>query len=156
MKISGVDPESGKETQYEASELDRGFIDAMLKFDMTNESINNMIDNLSVSADIKSLLYAVSKATIKAGATIIKIGRKIIDFICKLYSEFPGASFGMIFGAIAGFLISTIPIIGVVLGPVVTPVLMGLGMVLGLHQDIKDKALVRKITEINAKFGAFA
>jgi len=27
-----------------------------------------------------------------------------------------------------------------------------LGLILGLHEDIKDKALERKIAEINAKF----
>ena len=58
----------------------------------------------------------------------------------------------MIFGAIAGFLVASIPILGVVLGPTFTPLAILLGLVSGLSQDFKDKALARLIAEINAKF----
>jgi len=152
MKVKGVNPETGEEFEAEADQVDSDFIDSMLNFKLTDEDIRKLIDNLNISADAKSLLYAFSKATIKAGQFILKIGRKIIDFVCLLFKEYPSATFGMIFGAIVGFLISAIPVLGVVLGPIATPIFMAFGSLLGAKEDLKDKALVRRVAEINAKF----
>ncbi len=152
MEIKGKNTETGEEFQAQAENVDGSFVESMLHYDMSDEGIKKLIDGLSVSADIKSLLYSFSKATIKAGQYVIKIGRKIIDFVCMVSSEYPGVTFGLIFGAIAGFLISAIPIIGIVLGPLFTPIAMAFGLVLGLREDIKDKGLARKISEINASF----
>jgi len=152
MKITAINPETGAEFQAESKSITSEFISMMANFEMTDESIKRMIDNLDASADVKSLLYTFSKATIRAGEYILKIGRKVIDFICTVFKEYRHASFGMIFGAIAGLLISTIPVIGWVLGPIVTPILAIFGMLGGLNEDMKDKQLERKITEITVKF----
>jgi len=152
MKIEGTDPDTGETYTAEAENVDSSFVESLLNFDMSDEAIRRMIDNLNLSADAKSLLYAFSKATIKAGEYVINIGRKIIDLIGQLFKEYPSATFSVIFGAIVGFLISTIPIIGVVLGPIVTPLVLAFGLVGGLIQDVQDKNLARKIAEINASF----
>lgn len=152
MKIQGTNPETGTIFQAESENIDSSFIESMMKFDMSDEAIRKLIDNLNVSADVKSLLYSFSKATIKVGEAIIKVGRKIIDFVCRLVRDYPNAAFGLIFGAIVGFLISSIAILGVVLGPIFAPIAMALGLIGGLREDIKDKELARKIDQINAKF----
>lgn len=152
MKISGTNPETGEKVEEQAENIGQEFIDSMSFFEMADEEIKKFIDNLNVSADVKALLHSFSKATLRIGERIVKIGKKIIEFIGKVAKEFPTASFGFIFGAIAGFLISAIPILGLVLGPLVTPILMALGLIAGVVEDIKDKALARKIAEINAKF----
>jgi len=152
MKITETNPETGAEFQAESNSITSEFIAAMSDFEMTDERIKKIIDNLDVSADVKSLLYAISKATIKVGEYVLKIGRKVIDFICSIFKEYRHATFGMIFGAIAGLLIATIPAIGWVLVPIVTPILMALGLVGGLNEDFKDKKLERKIAEMNARF----
>jgi len=152
MKVNGVNPETGETYQVESDDIDREFIGLMSIFDMTDEDVKRIIDNLNISADAKSLLYSFSRATIKAGEFIIKIGRKIVDYICKILKDFSNASFGLVFGAIAGFLVSSIPILGIVLGPLLTPLLMAFGMLGGLKEDLKDKALERRISEINGKF----
>ena len=152
MKISGKNPESGEEFNTESDNIDNEFVESMSIFDMAEGKIKKIIDELNISADAKSMLFSFSKVTIRAGEKIIQIGRKIIDYICRVFTEFPSASFGIVFGAIAGFLISFIPIIGVVLGPIFTPIAMILGLVGGLGEDLKDKALARRVAEINAKF----
>jgi len=152
MKIQATDPETGAKFEAEAENVNSSFIESMKKFDMSDGSIKRVIDNINVSADVKSLLYSFSKATIKVGECILKVGRKIIDFICQLYKKYPNATFGLIFGAIVGFLISSIPILGVVLGAIFTPLAIAFGLIGGLHEDIKDKELARKIDEINANF----
>lgn len=151
MKISAINPETGAKFQADA-EVSDDFIQSMSEIRLSDASIKKVIDELRISADAKLALHSLSSTTIRAGDHVLKIGRKIIDFICSIFREFPTASFGVIFGAIIGFLIAAIPILGIVLGPIVTPIAIALGIVLGLHEDIKDKALERKIAEINAKF----
>lgn len=152
MIISGVSPETGEMLQVESDEVNREFIESMSIFEKTDADVKRIIDNLDISADAKSLLYSFSSATIEAGEYIIKIGRKIIDYICKMLNEFPNATFGLVFGAIAGFLVSSIPILGFVLGAILAPLLMAFGLLGGLSEDLKDKALERRISEINGKF----
>lgn len=152
MKVKGVNPETGEEFETEAEHVDSDFIDSMLDFKLTDEDIKKLIDNLNISADAKSLLYAFSKATIKAGQFVLKIGRKIIDFVCMLFKEYPNTTFRVIFSAIVGFLISTIPVLGVVLGPIASAIFIAVGFVFGANEDFKDKALERKIAGAKAEF----
>ncbi len=152
MKVLGKNSESGEEFNIDSAAVDNEFVESMSIFDKSEDQIKKIIEGLDISADAKSMLFSFSKATLRVGAKILKIGRKIIDYICSVFTEYPNVSFGLIFGAIAGFLISTIPIIGVVLGSLFTPIAMILGLVGGLQQDLKDRALIRKVAEINGKF----
>ncbi|MDX8389398.1 MAG: hypothetical protein R8M38_02810 [Mariprofundaceae bacterium] len=152
MKATAIEPKTGQEIHVEIDDVTPTFIEEMASFDMSDEGIKKMIDALDISADAKLLLYSFSKATIRIGEYVLKIGRKIIDFVCLLFQKYPNASFGMVFGAIAGFLVATIPILGAVLGPLVTPILIAFGMISGLKEDIKDMELARKISEINGAF----
>lgn len=152
MKVTGIDPNTGKEVEVEIDNPEGGFFESMRDFEMSDDAIKRLIDKLDISADAKSLLYKFSKATIKAGEYIVKIGRKILDYVCLVYREFPKVTFGVIFGAIVGALISSIPILGLVLGPIVTPIVLAIGLVGGLVLDVQDKALERKITEKVATF----
>jgi len=152
MKIKGRDEETGQEHEAEANEANEEFVEKMNESGMTDEEIKRIIDKLNISADGKYLLYKLSKGAIQIGRYIVRIGRKIIDFICRIFTDYPSASFGMIFGAIAGVLIASIPIVGVALGSIVTPLLMLFGLAKGLQEEIKDKALARRIAQANAQF----
>lgn len=152
MELKGVNPDTGEEMVIENEGISEDFIASMSKFKMSDENIRRMIDNLNVSADVKALLYSLSKATIQAGQYILKIGRKIIDFICTIFQEYPNATFGLIFGAIAGVLIGTIPLIGFILGPIVLPITAALGMFAGFNEDLRDKAIEREIAKARATF----
>jgi len=152
MEVKGVNPETGEKYQSNSDKIDSTFLKYLMDFSVSDDDVKRLIDKLDVSADIKSLLFSFSKATINAGEHIIKIGKKIIDVVFTMTKEFPAATFGIIFGAIVGFLVSSIPILGIVLGPIFTPIAMVIGLVGGLSEDIKDKNLVRKIKEATATF----
>ena len=152
MKINGENSNTGEKFETDADDVNEEFVESMSEFDMADDEIKRFIDNLNISADVKSLLYSFTKATIRVGNYIIKIGRKIIDYVCSAFREYPNAGFGLIFGAIVGFLVSSIPVIGVVLGSTFIKVAAALGLIVGLKEDIKDKALARKVAEINASF----
>lgn len=156
MQIEGTNPETGETITAEAPGLTSSILSAIADLNVSDERIREIIDQLDVSADAKSALYAVSKVTLKAGQVIVKIGRKILDIIVALFEEFPNAGFGAIFGAIIGFLISTIPIFGQILGPIITPILMSLGLVIGAVTDIHDSNLAKKIALANQHLSAFS
>jgi len=155
MKVKGVDPSTGKEVEIEIEKPEESFFEAMRSFEMSDDGIKRLIDKLDISADAKSLLYTFSKATIKVGEYVIKIGRKIIDCVCLAYREFPKATFGIVFGGILGALISAIPFIGVFLGPFVTPILMALGLVGGAALDVSRelREIILKIVSVFAPLG---
>ncbi len=83
---------------------------------------------------------------------IIKIGRKVLEVVCILLREFPNATFGLIFGAVAGLLVASIPVIGFVIGPLVTPLAMAFGLSSGFFEDIQDKKMKRRVMEATASF----
>jgi hypothetical protein len=152
MKVKATNPETGEEFKLEADNITSDFLKLLSDFEMSEEGIKRLIDGLDISADAKSLLFSFSKTTFRVGEYIIKIGRKIIDLVCKIYKDYPSATFGFVLGAIVSALISSIPILGAVLGPLLTPILLALGLILGMFEDIKDNALRRKIAEVQDSF----
>jgi hypothetical protein len=156
MKASGVSPNSGQEVELEIQDPGCDFFKELATLDLSDQKIKQMIDNLNVSADTKSLLYKLSKTTITIGKNVARIGRKIIDVVCYTAREFPMATFGVIFGGIVGTLISSIPILGQILGPIVTPILMALGFTSGAFLDFQDKMLERKIAKHVETFAPLA
>lgn len=152
----GSKPDGKKAVEFESELIGREFIDRMVNFDLSEDDIRKRIDRLAVSADVKSLLYSLAKASIAIGAQVVRIGRKVIDYVCMLVKEFPKVTFFALLGAIAGFLVATIPILGVVLGPIVTPIAIAVGAAFGVLEDIRDQALKRKITEFHAQFAPLA
>lgn len=155
MKVKGVSPDGKTQLEFESTSIDADCINRLTRFDLSEEGIRKAIDGLSVSADVKSLLFALSNASITIGRQMIRIGRKVIDFVCKLLNEFPKLTFFALLGAIVGFLVASIPLLGMVLGPIVTPIAIAVGAAFGAFEDLKDQALKRKITEFHAEFAPF-
>lgn len=152
MKVKGVSPDGKSQLEFESTSIDSDYISRLTRFDMSEEGIRKAIDGLSVSADVKSLLYSLSIAGITIGRQVVRIGRKVIDFVCKLLNEFPKLTFFALLGAIAGILVASIPLLGIVLGPIVTPIAIAVGAAFGTLEDLKDQALKRKIAEFHAEF----
>lgn len=153
MKVKGIDPNTGREVEIEIESPDKDFFKTMKNFAIDDESVMRMIDRLSISADAKSMLYRLSKATIRVGEHVINIGRKILDAVCHIIQEYPNTTFGLAFGALVGMLLSSIPILGQFLGPIVAPIAIVLGGMIGRWEDFQDKMLARKIA---AKLEEFA
>jgi len=118
----------------------------------SESKIKSTIENLNISADAKSALYAITNATVRAGRLIIKIGRKILDIVIETLKKFPNASFGLVLGGIMGILVASVPFIGAILAPFLTPLAMIYGFVVGMKQDVNDKNLANAIAAANAQF----
>jgi len=156
MLVEAVTDETGKIFSQEIPSVTSSVLEMIAELDFSDERIRDILDRLSISADAKSLLYAISKTTLRVGQTIVKIGRKIIDCIVRLIEEFPNAGLGIVIGGILGYLVSAIPVIGFLLGAVVTPLFAAIGFAGGAFLDVHDKLLARRITEMNRKFDAFS
>ncbi len=152
MEITGTNPDTGEIQKVELQALPPQFLAQMTTHEVLKKDLLSKIDNLPLSADAKALLYKMGGSVMKVGSTVVKIGHKILEVVLKIVSSFPNASFGLIFGAVAGMLIAGIPVIGFILGPVVTPLLSALGLLMGAKADFADAALENRVMEAVATF----
>ncbi len=140
MQIRTTDA-NGVEFSGDAPHLDDSAIAALNTFELSKNKIKDRIDNLDISSDAKFMLHSFVDKTIEVvvgtGKVVIWIGRKILEVVIFMGHHFPNATFGMVFGAVIGILIASIPIIGWLLGGA-APVLAILGLSLGAIEDLKQ------------------
>ena len=148
MDVNVNDAKSGKPFTATISEPPTSFFDFVGSFELSDDRIRSLIDNINVSADMKALLYSFSKATITVGRAIVKIGRKILDSLFSLLKSFPSLTFGMAFGLVVGALIAAIPLIGAVLGGPATILALGFGVVLGGMNELKQGDLGERVSDL--------
>ena len=154
MIIEAKEPGTGKTIQMECAAQDEHEIRDLLSFDLSEDALKKRLDALELSADAKSVLFTIAKTTIRVGSLVVKVGRKVLDIITKILAEFPMASTGTIFGAIFGYLVSSVPIIGFVFGPFIGALAIAFGFAVGAMQDIGNKALERRIMSAVVSFDA--
>jgi len=154
MIVEATDPATGKTIQMECGVQSEDEIRDLLSFDLSEESLKKRIDALAISSDAKSVLFTIAKTTIRVGSLVVKIGRKVLDIITELLAEFPMASTGTIFGAIFGYLVSSVPIIGFVFGPFIGALAIAFGFAVGAMQDISNKALEHRVMSAVVSFDA--
>jgi hypothetical protein len=153
MKVEATDA-NGQKHYFDAPELDDAAIDALNSQSFTRKQVHRIIDNMSVSADAKSILNSIVDTSIQVGEKIIQIGKKILEIVIELIKAYPKASIGVVIGLILGGLISAIPVVGFLFGWLLQPLLPALGMAMGWMQDFNDDALKRKIADIQQQFYA--
>ena len=152
MKVVSIDSKTGKEVATEIPDPSPGFFAFVDGNDLTDAQIRSYIDRMNVSADTKSLLYSFSKATVRVGKAILKIGRKILDILFSLVRAFPNITFGVIFGLVVGALVASIPIIGIVLGSLATTIAVAFGFVVGAKADFMSDDMGARIEAVLAQF----
>jgi len=145
MIIEAEDPKTGKIVQMECATESEDEIRDLLSFDLSEESLKKRIDALAISADAKSVLFTIAKTTIRVGSTVLRIGRKILDIVTSILADFPMATTGTIFGAVFGYLVASVPIIGFLFGPFIGALAIAFGFAAGAMQDLGNIALERRI-----------
>lgn len=137
MFVEVVHPETGKRYRIDIPALRQEDLDRMIKEHSTDEKIKSYIEKLPVSAEIKAILFKLSKFTITVGQTLIKFGKKVIEIILLLTSKYTNATLGVIIGALLAFLIGLIPFLGAILSSFLASLLMLFGLGKGLWEDVK-------------------
>ena len=152
MKVSSTDPKTGKEVATEIPDLNAGFFLFINDTELNDEQIRAQIEKMSVSADVKAMLFSFSKAALRTGKVIMKVGRKILDILFSIIRAFPNITFGVIFGLVVGALVAFIPAIGFLVGWLVTPIAVGFGFVVGAKADLEAGEMRQRIDAILVQF----
>lgn len=142
--LESIDHKTGNIIKLEVSENELMQIQGAAnewKPTMSRDALHKFIDNLNVSIDIKALLNKLLDHAINLAGTAYAIGRKIIEMLVYFVRKFPNMAMGMLIGVVLGAIFTSIPVLGWLLGAIITPILILLGGVVGLWQDIQDKAL---------------
>lgn len=156
MKVEATNPVTGSKVEKEFAGINKEFVETFNNTEANDHLIRSFIENMNVSADIKSALNKVAQLSVKAGQFIIKIGRRIFDIVLRIIKEFPNAMFGIVLGGVFVILVSTIPFIGALISPLFTSLGMLSGFLFGVKQDISDKSLEAAIVRAQARFSQFA
>jgi hypothetical protein len=152
MKLTAINSATGEEFSADAEAVTEESIRDLFDIDLSDDALKRMINNLNVSADVKSLLFSVAKTTVLVGQKVLKIGKKVFAIIKNIIDDFPNMTTGAIICTVLSVLVSSIPILGFIFGPLLGPLLIAFGIVIGTLEDLKDKALQRRITKTVADF----
>lgn len=137
MIVEVTHPDTGEIHTIDIPSLSTDQLDEMIKEHTTEKQIKSYIENLSIPADIKAILYKLANFTISVGNTVVKIGKKILEIAVMLVSKYKNATFGLIIGAMITFLIGSIPMIGALLASFLGPLIMLFGLGKGVWEDLK-------------------
>ena len=109
-------------------------IEKETKLILDTDKIQQLLDNMDISAEMKILLDKIINFTVTFGSKIIQIGKKIVEFLVGVYLKYPNMVKGAVLGAILGFLISSIPMIGFLFSWTI-PLLAAIGAAKGFFED---------------------
>lgn len=122
----------------------------------TDAQILGRIDSLSLSADVKALLADLLKFGVKAGNAILRIGKKVLDFVLSLIQQFPKLGFAVILAAVLAALFSMVPVLGGLLSSVLTPLALALGVSWGALKEYETDDIADRVQEFAARFATEA
>lgn len=154
MYAEVIHPETGERYTLDMPNLKLTDLDLMKKEYTTNEKIKSYIEQMSVSAEIKAILFKLSEFTISVGTTIVKMGKKILEMVMMLVSKYQHAAFGLLLGALLASLIAAVPLVGPPLAAFLQPLLMLFGLGKGLWEDLKKDSpqIAVAVTEAGSVF----
>lgn len=122
----------------------------------SDAQILRRIDSLSLSADAKALLADLLKFGTEVGNAVLRIGRKVLDFVLSLIQQFPHLGFAVILAVVMAALLSMVPLLGVLLSPVITPLALVLGVSWGVLKEYESGDLADRVKEFAARFAPIA
>lgn len=118
----------------------------------SDAQILRQIESLSVSADAKALLADLLKLATRVGQSVLRVGRKIIDFVLSLVRTFPHMGFAAMVAVVVSALIAMVPFIGLALASVLGPLVMALGIVVGGAVEFQSPDLESRVRDFAAGF----
>ncbi len=118
----------------------------------SDAQILRRIDSLSLSADAKALLADLLKFGTEVGNAVLRIGRKVLDFVLSLIQQFPKLGFAVVLATVVAALLSMVPVLGGLLGPVLTPLALALGVSWGALKEYETGDLADRVKEVAARF----
>ena len=122
----------------------------------SDAQILRQIESLSVSADAKALLADLLNLATRVGQSVLRVGRKIIDFVLSMVRAFPHMGFAAIVAMVVTALIAMVPFIGLALASVLGPLALALGIVVGGAVEFQSPDFEARVRDFAAGFSGLA
>jgi hypothetical protein len=135
-------------TAEAAREL-QAFID---KTERTDEQIRRRIESLEVSADLKALLSDLLRMATRVGEIVLRIGRKILDFVLTLARHFPTLTFAVVIASVLTMLVAMVPVVGALLASVIGPLMYAVGVGGATALEVRSRDFRQRVEEFAAGF----
>lgn len=131
MQVEAVNPETGERFTLEMSseELEQLVRDARPR--LSKKDLEQRIEKLEISADVKLLLASFIGATAKIGNVVLKIGRRILEIVFDLVKRHPNFTFAIVMYLVGALLLSVAPW----LAPILVPIVEVMTLVFALVKD---------------------
>jgi hypothetical protein len=114
------------------------------------------IEGLAISADAKAVLADLLKLASKVGEQVLRIGRKLIDFVLSLMKHFPTLTFTALVAVVVAMLLAAVPVLGAVIGPALAPLAAALGIAWGAKAELDTPDLAERVRAFAAGFSGLA
>lgn len=144
-------PQNGQEVEIQVPKDYLEHVISLLNPCTSEANLVKSIDNLSLSSEVKMLLYELSRQVVRIGDTVLFIGRKILEISIYFVRKYPNTSTGMIVGSVIGMLAGSIPIVGWLLGWLILPLCTAIGLSVGFWKDLQENEFIR---ELNGRMGS--
>lgn len=157
MKVIAEDPETKEKIEAEVDGLEQDDLKFLETFHFPENknpesAVRRYIEKQDISADQKAKfwkkLQIFAQATIRVGNKVLRIGRKIFDFILHLVKLYPNLTIGLAFGAVIAALVSAIPVIGFLFGGLAKIIIPLIGGILGFKEDLAERAFKRRVLDV--------
>ena len=132
-------------------------VDAVIKdinSSLPERKLVALIERTNLSADMKALLSDLARVTVKIGAKILAIGRKILTFVLELVRAFPTVTLGILAALVITALIGAIPLFGGFLASALGSLLLALGIGAGALNDFLSPSLSERIDRLVGSMSA--
>lgn len=114
---------------------------------LSPRDLRRRLENLSLSADAKSLLDELTGLVVRIGGRVVQLGRAVLTLALDLLRISPGAIFGAILGAVIAMFIASVPIFGAILGALLSPLLIAFGIAAGGIPDLMSGRIGERALE---------
>jgi hypothetical protein len=152
MIIQVTHPETKEVIDIEIDSMNIEELQELYKPKTPEKTLLSAIENLSLPAEAKALLFKIKDFSIQVGGVALEIGKKILELIIYFIKKYPSTTIGLIVGSVLGMLFSSIPILGWALGWLLMPLCIALGLALGFWKDFTNKDLNVAIDSAIAEF----
>lgn len=132
-------------------------VDAVIKdinSSLPERKLVALIERTNLSADMKALLSDIARVTVKVGAKVLAIGRKILTFALELVRVFPTVTLGILAALVITALIGAVPVFGGLLASALGSLLLALGIGAGALNDFLSPSLSERIDRLVGSMSA--
>jgi len=122
------------------------------KTERTDDQIRRRIESLEVSADVKALLSDLLRMAARVGNTVLRIGRKILDFVLTLARLFPTLTFAVVIVSVLTTLVAMVPVVGGLIASIIGPLMFALGVAGAAALEVQAGDFRQRVADFAAGF----